>query len=70
MGADDVIRLGASDVIAAVRYESPEDGWGVAMIELEEPEFEGRHRFGFAPEPAVSVAPLLWVTLRCWGGGL
>ena len=49
------IRLLPEACYEAIRLESPVEMNDYALLELDEPEFEGRYRFAFDPEMRVSV---------------
>ena len=52
---EDVVRLSAKDLMAAVRHESPKSQCDYALLAIDEPEFRGRHRFTLAATPKPSV---------------
>jgi V8-like Glu-specific endopeptidase len=55
MGLDAGIRLAKDDCLDTVAHESPSDEHDFAFLELNEPEFAGRHVFAFGDSASVSV---------------
>lgn len=59
MNDDELIRWSMDDFSALKRYESSPSDWDVTYVELNEPEFEGRHRFAFADSRSARVGEML-----------